>query len=172
MAPREILPREALEEHTFGALTQLNHQVVVSHEPLGIGEPLYHGQITFRYGVRFLGKTHYSIIPELIVLDYGTMMNGVEAWEFLLNKSNMYPRAEIFGHRHDGVDDIITIRQLDLALPIVVFAFTHPVQDQPFAQLSAWIAPSNSSSHISLPPYLIKYIPVFETIAQWQKTLE
>ena len=64
-----------------------------------------------RYGVRFLGKPHLSVVPGLVAIDYGEMLIGEEAWIFLTKRSNLYPRAEVFGYRNDGHDDMITVKK-------------------------------------------------------------
>jgi len=61
------------------------------------GTPTVHsGTFTIRYGLRFLGKPHLSIVPGLVALDYGDMLVGAEAWEFITRRSNLHPRAESF----------------------------------------------------------------------------
>jgi hypothetical protein len=126
------------------------------------------GDFIVRYGVRFLGKPHESIIPGLIVVDYGEMLTGEEAWDFLLNRSNRYPRAEVIGFRSDGRDDMVFFRQLDLSLTPEVLLYTQPSDVLPLARPTALIAAHTAG----LPPRLLGYLPVFASVNDWLKCHE
>ena len=114
-----------------------------------------------RYGIPYLGKPHISIVPDLVVLDYGDMLTGEDAWEFLINQSNLYPRSDVLGYRNDGSDEMVVIKQLDFAIPFKVFAYTSKTDHQPIAQLDALI----TTDYNHYPARLIKYLPCFDTIA-------
>ena len=106
--------------------------------------PVDEGRFIIRYGVRYLGKAHRAIVPGLIVLDYGDMLTGEPAWDFLLNKSNLHPRAEVFGYRNDGVDDMIVIKHLDLTEPIMVLVYADDTATTPLYTVQAIIAPEDA----------------------------
>lgn len=122
------------------------------------------GHFVVRYGVRYLGKPHLSIVPGLLALDYGDILTGVEAWEFLHKRSHLYPRAEVFGYRNDGMDDMQVVKLLDLALAPATLVYADADATRPLAQLDALIAPPDAD----LPPYLQAYLPRYPTVAAWQ----
>jgi len=125
------------------------------------------GTFTIRYGIRFLGKPHLSIIPGLVALEYGEFLTGEEAWEFLVRRSNLHPRAEVFGLRSDGRDDMALVRTLDLALAPAVFACLQPAEETTFV-LAALICPDGQCA--DLPARLRDALPVFADSDAWQAT--
>lgn len=120
------------------------------------------GTFTIRYGVRFLGKSFLSIVPGLVVLDYGDILTGDEAWDFLLRRSNLHPRAEVVGYRSDGKDDMVFIRDLDLALPVEVLVYRDAQATTPLARPVAVI-----SSGDTLPARLLEYLPRYASLSDW-----
>jgi len=115
--------RLAIFDKFNGYLLQYGGHFVLSDKPLELFEIISDGKLTIRYGLQYLGKPQYCLIPDLIVADYGSGLNGEEAWDFLLHKSNLYPRADVLGYRHDGLDEMLVVKNLDLAIPpeLVVF---------------------------------------------------
>lgn len=120
-----------------------------------------------RYGLRFLGKLHMAIVPELVALDYGDFLVGGEAWEFLLQRSNRYPRSEVIGHRNDGSDDMVFIRTLDMAVPPMVLVYENREAVIALASPTALIAPQTDG----LPERLCQFLPVYPQLDAWQETL-
>ncbi|MFN8528214.1 MAG: hypothetical protein U0670_06360 [Anaerolineae bacterium] len=125
------------------------------------------GALTVRYGIRYLGKPHLSIVPGLVAVDYGTFLTGEAAWDFLLNRSNLYPRAEIFGYRNDGLDEMQYVKLLDIVLPIDVLVYASPQATRPAARPAAIIAPDE----VELPRRVTDTLPRFSTWAKWQASL-
>jgi hypothetical protein len=94
-----------------------------------------------RFGVRFLGKPHLSVVPGLVAVDYGTMLTGEGAWDFLFRRSTLYPRAEVFGYRNDGRDEMLYLKQLDVALAPEPLFYADDAVTVPAAKPTALIAP-------------------------------
>lgn len=122
------------------------------------------GAFVIRYGVRFLGKSHRSIVPGLVVLDYGDMLTGEAAWEFLQKRSNLHPRAEVAGYRDDGSDDLVFVRQLDLAIPPQPLVYADAASNQPLARPVVLIAAPDAD----IPPRLSQCLPRYDSLAQWK----
>lgn len=120
-----------------------------------------------RYALGYLGKPQYCIVPELVVLDYGDALNGEDAWQFLLNKSNLYPRADVLGHRNDGVDEMIVVKKLDLATPVDLLFYDSATATHPVARTRAVIA----SSTDGLPERVGQYAQLYLTPADWEAEL-
>lgn len=125
------------------------------------------GNFVVRYGLRFLGKLHVSIVPGLVVMDYGDMLVGEEAWTFLMTRSNAYPRSEVVGYRNDGEEEIVFIRSLDMAVPPEVLIYDDENATKPLAKPVALIA--SDTTH--LPERLLKSLPVYPSIIEWQETI-
>lgn len=123
------------------------------------------GMLIARYGIRYLGKPHLSIVPGLIAVDYGTLLTGEEGWDFLLHRSNLYPRAEVFGYRHDGRDEMVFVKQLDLALDFDVLIYTSSEATIPIARPAAVIGTDEALAR--LPARLRKALSHFATYADW-----
>jgi hypothetical protein len=119
------------------------------------------GDFLIQYGVRFLGKPERYIVPELVVLDYGDMLAGEEAWSFLWHRSNLHPRAEVVGCRDDGSEDIVFFRALDLSLPpqVLVLSSTGALLARP----TALVAPDAAG----LPARLVEYLPRYASVTDW-----
>jgi hypothetical protein len=127
-------------------------------------ELIAQGTFTVRYGIKYLGKPHLSIVPGLVVLEYGEMLTGVEAWEFLTKRSNLHPRAEVMGYRNDGVDDMMLLRVLDLALPFDVLVYASPDDTIPAYHVHALIDDGTAE----LPSYLAQVLPRYGSFAEWK----
>lgn len=122
------------------------------------------GTFVVRYGLRFLGKLHISIVPDMLILDYGEILTGENAWEFLHKQSNRYPRSEVIGYRNDGTDDMALIRALDMAVAPEVLVYDIPNAIKPVAKPTVLIAPNTDN----FPARLLSYLPHYASLAQWQ----
>lgn len=166
MSRTPIPERQPIGDEFTGFLVRLNNmaQALALTRPDGI-EVIYGGAITLRYGVRYLGKPHFSIVPGLVAIDYGEMLTGEAAWDFLTRRSNLYPRAEVFGYRNDGRDEMTTVKNLDFVLPIEVLAFPSSSDTVPVGFPEALIADEAQTS--MLPPRLIETLPRFVSVEAW-----
>jgi hypothetical protein len=93
------------------------------------------------------------------------MLTGEAAWDFLLRRSNLYPRADVLGYRKDGVDEMVPVKLLDPVAPIQVLVYTEAEASKPLGRVSALIAPAETA----LPPRLLDYLPLYPTLEDWQK---
>jgi hypothetical protein len=159
-------------------LAVMAHALLLSDPDTAIPLPadvvdVMRGTWIIRYGVRLLEKPRLSIIPGLLALDYGDMLTGEDAWDFLLKKSNLYPRADVVGYRNDGVDDMLPVKRLDLALPLEVLVYPNAQATTPVASLSALILPSGmaETERAAVPARLTEYLPTFGDVEGWQPYL-
>ena len=162
--PQAIPEHAPVEDHLTGVVFQAGPADGLALVPQANTITLAQGPLVVRYGVRFLGKRFQSIVPGLVVLDYGDMLTGQDAWDFLQKRSNLHPRAEVAGYRDDGRDDMVFVRQLDLAIPPQVLVFADAASNQPLARPRVLIAPPDAT----LPPRVLAYLPRYESLAQWQ----
>ncbi len=163
--PRPPIPdRQPISDAFTGAVVQAGERYALTLTP-GSATIFASGPLLIRYGVRYLGKPHLSIVPGLVVLDYGDMLTGDAAWDFLIHRSNRYPRAEVFGYRNDGRDEMMLVRALDFALTPEVLAYTDAQATTPVARPTALIAPNADAA--ALPARLTEAIVRFDTLEDW-----
>jgi len=141
--------------------------LLIGIEPPSDRHIIASGMLIARCGIRFLGKPHLSIVPGLVAVDYGTFLTGEAAWEFLTKGSNLYPRAEVFGFRNDGVEDMRYVKTLDFALQYELLIYDSPLATVPVAKPSALIAPAD----VEIAPRLTQSLSRFTTLAAWESAL-
>ncbi|MDZ4766711.1 MAG: hypothetical protein SGI73_19400 [Chloroflexota bacterium] len=124
---------------------------------------LHRGALIVRYGIRYLGKPYLAVVPGLVALDYGELLNGEAAWTFITKRSNLYPRADVVGFRSDGRDEMITVKNLDLALPFQVLVYSDARATTPIARPITLIADDDTAA--ALPARLLAIIP---RVSAWQ----
>jgi hypothetical protein len=147
-----------------GKVIQLGGVYVLGTAALPEGEVVAEGSFVIRYGVRYAGKLQVSIVPGLVVMDYGDMLTGEEAWNFLVNRSNLYPRSEVVGYCNDGSEDMVFIRALDMAVAPEVLVFADDKAIKPLYHPVGLIAVNPEG----LPERLLKYLPRYPTLSAWQ----
>ncbi|MEO1442713.1 MAG: hypothetical protein AAFV33_20090, partial [Chloroflexota bacterium] len=143
-------------------LLQHGESHLLATQPHEAATVVVSGEITLRYGLMVLGKPHLYIVPGLLAVDYGDFFNGDAMWDFVLTKNNIYPRAEVFGYRNDGEDDMLVLKKLDMAAPRGVFVFGDD-DTRPIAQVNALIAPDETG----IAPRLLEYLPRYNTLDDW-----
>jgi hypothetical protein len=165
--PMEIPQRQPLGEQFSGVVADVDGKQLLALMPLPDTETIARGNFVVRYGLRYIGRSHLSIVPGIVVLDYGDMLTGEDAWTFLLKRSNLHPRAEVVGYRNDGTDDIVMVRNLDMALPVEVLVYADESTIIPAYRPEALITLDED-----LPPYLFEYLPRFNSLEEWKITLD
>lgn len=156
--------RLSVAERVRAIVTCLGDFALLSADELATGEVVAQGDLIIRYGITYLGKPHLSIVPDLVVADYGELLNGEEAWDFLMQSGHLYPRADVCGRRNDGLDDMPVIKQLDLDHAYDVFVYQQAADRRPFAQLSALIAEDRAV----FPARLRQHLPGYDSLRDWR----
>jgi hypothetical protein len=161
-----IPERVPVGDPLHGYIIQVSGVQALAAEPFAQTEILAGGDFIIRYGLRYLGKLDVSIVPGLVVMDYGDMLTGEAAWEFLLTRSNLYPRSEVVGYRNNGQEDMVFIRSLDMAVQPQVLVYENAEATIPLASPVALI----STDTAGLPERLVKSIAVYPSVDDWQTT--
>ena len=156
--------RLPISDHVTGLVTRLDYSLLLSTSELESHEVLVRGELVLRYGITYLGKPYRSIVPELVIADYGELLSGEDAWSFLMERSHLYPRADVCGIRNDGEEDMLVLKQLDFDYPYDVFVYRRAEDRQPLGKLSALIA--SDRSH--LPQRLLKHLPCYPSLSAWR----
>lgn len=161
---REIPARQPYGEVFTGVIMTVDSRTVIAPAAFPDVPVPHRGSFVMRYGVEYLGKPQFSIVPGLIALDYGEMLVAEEAWDFLFHRSNLYPRGDVLGYRNDGEDDMITIKRLDLMQPLHILAYPDEQATTPLARIAALIA----SDETLLPPWLARYARRYTSLKEYQ----
>ena len=165
--PRRPVPeRVPIGDRFEGQLISSQEKRALAIVPQPGPETIASGMFVVRYGLQYLGKPHLAIVPGLVALDYGDMLTGEDAWEFLLNRSNLHPRADVVGYRNDGHDDMTVVKLLDLAAPVQVLVYKDESATVPLARINAIIA----SEDDPVPARLLLYFPRYGSATAWLET--
>jgi hypothetical protein len=165
MKRKSTIQRESIADQISGVVTELDGQALLSAAVLADGAAIARGKLTVRYGITYFGKPHLSIVPDLVVADYGELLNGEAAWKFLMQRGHLYPRADVCGLRNDGREDMVAIKQLDLDYPVAVFVYRRLEDERPFAALSALI----DKTPAAYPERLLRRLPRFDSLCSWRQ---
>lgn len=165
MKRKPVIERLPISERIAGVVTQVDGQALLSPAELTEGAALVRGELTIRYGITYLGKPHLSIVPDLVVADYGELLKGEAAWDFLMTSAHLYPRADVCGFRGDGVEDMAALKQLDFDYPYDVLVYRQPQDNQPLAKLSALI----DADPGPYPARLLGRLPRFDSVSAWRR---
>ena len=159
----DIPPRNPVGNSFSGVVLRYASAIFLALEELNNTEVIADGDFTVRYAIRYLEKPHLAIVPGLLAVDYGKFYNGDEMWDFVLTKINTYPRAEVFGYRNDGKDDMTVLKKLDIDQPKQVLVYNNADDATPIAAVHALIAPEN----IEIAPRLLTYLRHYNTLDDW-----
>lgn len=165
MKRKSEAPRQPLSECVSGVVTEIDGHALLSAKALPGGEAIARGDLILRYGITFLGKPHLSIVPQLVVADYGELLNGEEAWAFLMSSAHLYPRADVCGFLNDGEDDMVALKQLDFDHPFDVFVYRQLQDELPMLKLSALVA----GEPAPFPERLTRQLPRFDSLSAWRR---
>ena len=165
MKRKTDVQRQPISEQVKGTVTKVDGHALLSTAELPEGEAVARGDLILRYGITYMGKPHLSIVPHLVVADYGELLNGEEAWIFLMTSAHLYPRADVCGVRTDGRDEMVALKQLDFDHPFDVFVYRRIGEDLPLAKLSALIADESAP----FPERLLKHLSRFESLDVWRR---
>lgn len=155
--------RIPINELLSGTVSRVDQSYLLSSSVLPQAELIAQGEIVLRYGVPYFFKPQSSLVPDLVVLDYGATMTGELAWDFLMTSSHLYPRSDVLGFRNDGADEMVPLKQLDFDSPYDVFVYRAPGDRAPFARLSALIG----SGITGFPERLLQHLPRFRSLGDW-----
>lgn len=167
MPAPHIPERQPIGDTFTGVIIKVEDYFLLSDSAIDKIETTHEGTFTVRYGVVFPAKPDLSIVPALLALDYGEFKTGEDAWDFLLNKSTRYPRADVIGHNNSGEDAQAFVRELDLMYPFDILVYENDIATTPLCKIDAIISkkPDATSERLA------EYVNIFPTIKEWKKAL-
>lgn len=165
MKRKSEVQRQPISEPVAGVVTEVDGHALLSAAGLPEGAAIAGGDLILRYGITFLGKPQLSIVPHLVVADYGELLSGEAAWDFLMTRAHLYPRADVCGWLTDGADEMVALKQLDFDYPFDVFVYRQIQDELPLVKLSALIA----GAPAPYPQRLLRHLPRFESLKAWRR---
>ena len=164
MTNQAMPERLPISEHVSAAVSRIAGSSLLSPDALAAGDLLAEGALCVRYGITYLGKPQLSIVPDLVVADYGEMLVGEVMWQFLMQSAHRYPRADACGLNVHGAEEMVVLKQLDFDYPYDVFVYRKDSDRAPLTRLTALIAPDRTL----FPQRLLAHLPCFESLDAWR----
>lgn len=164
MSDKSLPERLPISDRVSAVVTRIDGRSLLSSASLDAGDELAQGVLIIRYGITYLGKPQLSIVPDLVVADYGEMLVGESMWQFLMQRAHLYPRADACGLDRDGQEEMVTLKQLDFDYPYDVFVYRKDSDRKPLTRLSALIA----SDPARFPQRLLAHLPRFASVDAWR----
>ncbi len=158
------MQRLPISDKVRGLLTRLDDSWLLADHALDRGRVVAGGELIVRYGISILGKPQDRLVPDLVVADRGEMLVGESAWHFITERGHLFPRADVCGRLADGTDEMLFLKQLDLALPCAVYAYADSADCKPLARIDALIAHDASA----FPKRLLEHLPQCSRLADWR----
>lgn len=123
----DIPAQEFVSEAVTGAIFRqaATYTLVVGLDDL-VGDLIIRGEVILRYGLPTLRPPIRYIIPGLFAGERGGTMVGRQAWRYMQARWEHHPRADVFGVAPDGTPVNYFLKELDLSVPIRVFAYPNP----------------------------------------------
>ncbi|MCY3905693.1 MAG: hypothetical protein OXF63_00395 [Anaerolineaceae bacterium] len=160
------LPRQTVEDHFHGHVLRLAGVTLLSTLADSAAITLASGPLLLRYGIVCLETPQHCLVPELVVMEYGELLNDEAAWDFLLHHSNLHPRAEVLGRRDDGVEDQLRVSRLDLAQTPRVLVWPRGAAGDATAVARPQAVIADKAD--SLPERLRRFLPLYPSLADWR----
>ncbi len=138
-----------------GVLLKIDGQpycVVLGDPPLDApGDVMQRGPINLSFGMALLYEPDF-ILPQLLIDDFGNQYTGEAALDFMLNKGDSYPRADVTGRRAStDQTDTLFLKQIDLAQGLhCLAAVSH--QQSLLCRVGAAVWPDALSTRIHTMP--------------------
>ena len=160
-----IPDRQPISDPFSGLILQINDDYLLAMDEQADAMLAHRGDFVVRYGIGYLEQP-LSIVPGLIVVDYGDAFVGEEMWEFLLKRSNLYPRADVIGYQSDGKDEMTVLKKLDIMRPFDVLLYADDTANTPLVRVKGFIG--DDGQYNQLPDRLRQYISRYDSVAAWQ----
>jgi hypothetical protein len=120
---------------------------------------LISGEIVIRYGIGTFVPMGDAVIPGLFAAEYGGMLVGREAWDYIQKNFQMHPRADVVGILLNGQKTQKFLRELDFGIPVRVFVYRNESETIPLTELSNLYVGAQSET-VELPELLRMYLPL------------
>lgn len=96
--------------------------------------PIARGTLFVRYGIPLNVRGGGVVIPGLFVSERGAILTGRTAWNFIQQRFQMYPRADVIGLGDQGNKVAVWLRELDFGARLRAFVYRSPADHAPLAE--------------------------------------
>lgn len=101
------------------------------------GRLIHRGNIEMSYAFPLLYSKEF-MFPQLAIDDFRREYHGHAAIEFMMDKGNLYPRADVIGvRRSDGQQTDFYMKEVDIAAGLHAFAYASSLVGAPLARVEA-----------------------------------
>ena len=141
-------------EQIRGVLWELDDTCGVSLAPAtapACAAIITQGDLVIRYGIE-VQRTPDAILPGIFIAESGAIKTGRDAWEWLWNKFQLYPRAEVIGVTSGGQPAHLYVRDLDFGYPPRVVVYDAADDGIPLASITQMITSGDA------PELLARYL--------------
>lgn len=121
-----------------------------------LGECVAQGALTLRYAVPTLNPPIRWVIPGLLVGERGGAFTGRKAWDYMQDRWEHHPRADVVGLDPTGAKQTYFLKELDLAAQVRAYAYGDASTFVPLCLLDGIAAPPG----FELPELAASYLPV------------
>lgn len=121
------------------------------------------GTLILRYGIPMNSPVAEPVIPGLMVGERGGALVGREAWEFMMNRFQMFPRADVVGFRPGGAEAQVFLRELDFGAQVRVYVFESTEARKALAEVTALF---RGEGVPELPEMLTRHLPTLPDAAR------
>jgi len=119
------------------------------------GETFAQGEFLLRYAIPTLSPPIRWIVPGLMVGERGGAFVGRKAWDYMQDRWEHHPRADVVGLDPEGEKKTYFLKELDLSAKVRTYVFRNAEDAIPFCLLDSYVAPENAE----LPELMAKYLP-------------
>lgn len=125
LAPFEVLPAHCFQREGETYLASGAGAEGLAAAGSATSGPAPYTPVYVRYAFPRLG-TRRPFFPALAADDRGRLYRGLEAVDWLASYGLLYPRADAEGVWSDGPADRLFVKELDLAVPVLLYAAAGP----------------------------------------------
>jgi hypothetical protein len=118
------------------------------------GEALARGTFALRYAVPTLNPPVRWLVPGLLAGERGGAFVGRKAWDYMQDRWEHHPRADVIGIDPAGEKQTYFLKELDLAARVRVYAYPDPAATTPLCIVDALAAPDDAE----LPELVARYM--------------
>lgn len=139
-----------------GAIYDVAGKPILALHPSALsGAIIVQGTFAIRYAIPLLTPPSQAVIPGLFVGERGGALVGREGWEYMQDRFQMHPRADVIGLYLDGTRAEVWIRDLDFGAKVRVFAYRTAQDVVPLTELFGFSAGEGAA----LPDFIQRYLP-------------
>ncbi len=147
---------EYINDEVTGTIYDFDQKPILALDSVTLkGAIISQGAFVIRYALPKLSPASQAVIPGLFFGERGGALVGREGWQYMQDRFQMHPRADVIGLNLDGSRAEVWIRDLDFGANVRVFAYQSLQETTPLTELFGFAA----ADGIAVPEYIRRYLP-------------